>query len=99
MEPPVTLSPIRQIIIQDVEKIESEVKQFKDNICKAFDSLEHRVDSRLSSIAQRIQALEFSPKESTQQVESVKAQVLQLDNRTVKLDTAFRMMEDDFKHL
>lgn len=29
----------------------------------------------------------------------IKSQIAQLDNRTVKLDTAFRMVEDDFKHL
>lgn len=99
IDPPVTLNPIRQIIVQEVEKIECEVKQFMDEICKAFGSLEHWVDSRLSDIAQKIHTLEAGQKESVQQVNFIKGQVPQLDNNTVKLDTAFRMMEDDFKHI
>lgn len=34
-----------------------------------------------------------------QQVNVIKGQIIQLGNRTVKLDTAFRMVEDKFKHL
>lgn len=60
-EPQIALNAIRQIIIQETEKIESEVKQFKDEICKAFDSLEHRLDSRLSDITQTIQVLRNWP--------------------------------------
>lgn len=53
-EPAVTLNAIRQIIVQEVGKTECEFKHFKDDICKALDSLECWVDSRLVDISQRI---------------------------------------------
>lgn len=95
--PPVTLNAIAQIVVQEIGKIKSGVKQFKDEICKAFDSLKHWVDSRLLDITQKIQMLEEGQKESVQQVNIIKNQIGQLDNKIVKLDTAFRMVEDDFK--
>lgn len=61
----ITVSAIRQIIVQKVGKIEMEVKQFKNEICKAFDSLECKVDSRLAEILQKIQVLEVTQKELT----------------------------------
>lgn len=48
--------------MQEVGKIEIEVKQHKNEICKAFDSLERKVDSRLVDIVQKVHALEITQK-------------------------------------
>lgn len=68
-------------------------------MCKSLDSLENRVDSKLSEIVDKLNTLESNQMGFGQQVETIKAKVGQLDSKTTKLDIAFWMVEDDFWQL
>lgn len=89
---PVTLTAINELL-------EIEFKQFKEGMCKAFETLEQRVGTRQSSIGQKIDVLESGPKDIVQKVDKMKSQVVELETRSNKHDTAFRKVEQDYKYL
>lgn len=95
----VTLSAIRQIIAQEVGRLETGFKQLQYDMGKAFNYLERRVDLKLSDITHEIDVLDLGQKEALNKVEKVKAYVAIVENRTIKSGTAFQMVLEDFKQL
>lgn len=76
------LQAIRSIIVQEVGRIETEFRTFREEICKSVTPLEQRVDTKLSSIVQRIDAIEVAQKESAHKAEEIRVQVIEVGKRT-----------------
>lgn len=74
-EPAVTLQVIKHIFAHEVGKLEIGFKQFREDMCKAINSLEQRFDAKLSDVVWKIKALQSGQRISVQQVEKIKAQV------------------------
>lgn len=61
-ESEITLQAIREIIVQEIGKVQTEIKSFKEDVCKTLDALEQTFDSKLTTIAQKIDIFEAGQK-------------------------------------
>lgn len=58
IDPPVTLAAIRQVALE-LDKIEIEFKNFKEETCRSMTVFEQKVYSKLACLTQKIEAIEI----------------------------------------
>lgn len=66
---------------------------------KALVDIEKKVDEKLLKVVQKIEGLEAGQKELVQKIATVSAQLTQVENKTQKLDTVVRMLEEDLNQV
>lgn len=77
IDSPVTLEAIRQIVTQEVGKIET-----IEELCKSMNVWEQKVDSNLTFLTQKIEAIEISQRFCSKS-EEIKNQVVTVKGKTL----------------
>lgn len=75
------------------------MREMRDDMQRAIADIQKKVDEKLSKVVQKIEGLEVGQKELSQKIAIVNAQVIQVDTKTHKLDTAARMLEEDLNQV
>lgn len=88
----ISLDARRKNIVQEFEKVKVAFRQFQEDICKTFGA------SRTTTL-RKIGLLETGQNKFNQKNDKIRNQVTILENKNSNLDKAFRLLEEDFKHL
>lgn len=92
------LQAFGQIIAQEVGKLESEFKAFRE-ICKSLSTFEQKFYSKLTTLSQKIDVIEITQREATHRVEEIEAQAVSIETKASKLENDFQQVQNKHKHL
>lgn len=100
------LQAISQVISKEVAKImckvgkiEIEFKTFRQEICTSFTNLEQNFEQQLTTIPQKIDAVELAQRQSASQVEAVIAQIPAVGSLSTKLEHNVQAVRNDHNQL
>lgn len=100
-EPPTPdlLEALKKVISKELRKIEMEFHQLKTEVCKSLETIEKNSDARLTAIEHRIDLLGKDQQNFSKKTENLHVQILEVDKRENRLEKAFELFKDDFKHI
>lgn len=86
------------MIAHEFHKFEQHFVTFRSEVCRSAEEAEKRFEKKLTSLEQKLYRLENLQKDHHRQIEQLKLQNIPFDQKTSKVDKAFRLLEKDAKN-